>query len=183
MPLPDSVTVVGLLLALLVIVSVPGLAPLAVGVNPTVTVQEPLTATVEQLLVSVYGPVTATDDTVAELVPELLTVTVCEGAAVPTTSFGKLNAPGEAPSTGPGAVPVPERVVVLVTPPAVTVRVPLCAPAAVGVKVTLAVHEPPAAIEEPQLFVSAKGPVTAMDETAAAELVGLSTDTLCAELV
>ena len=56
MPLPDSDAVVGLLLALLVIVNVPGFAPLAVGLNPTVTVQEPPTATVVQLLVSVYGP-------------------------------------------------------------------------------------------------------------------------------
>jgi hypothetical protein len=52
MPLPDSAAVVGVSVALLVIVSVPGLAPAVLGVNPTVTVQDPSTARVEQLLVS-----------------------------------------------------------------------------------------------------------------------------------
>ena len=50
-------------------------------------------------------------------------------------------------------------------------------------KVTLTVHEPPAGIDEPQSLVWPKGPETAIDETAAAEPVGLSTDTLCAALV
>ena len=50
MPLPLSPTVSGLLLALLFTVRVPVLVA-AVGVNVTVTVQEPLTAMVVQLLV------------------------------------------------------------------------------------------------------------------------------------
>ena len=44
MPVPLSATVVGLLLALLVTVSVPVRVPPAVGVKFTVTVQEPPTA-------------------------------------------------------------------------------------------------------------------------------------------
>ena len=44
MPLPDSATVVGLLLALLVTVRVPVRVPDAVGVNATVTVHDAPTA-------------------------------------------------------------------------------------------------------------------------------------------
>ena len=72
---------------------------------------------------------------------------------------------------------------VLVTPPALTVRLPVRAPAAVGLKVTLTVHEPLAAIDEPQLLVCAKSPLAAIEDTAAAEPVGLDTVTVCAALV
>ena len=50
---PDSATVVGLLLALLVTVRVPERAPAAVGLNATVTVHEAPTATEEQVFVCV----------------------------------------------------------------------------------------------------------------------------------
>ena len=50
-PVPLSATVVGLLLALLVTVSVPVRAPAAMGLNDTVTAQEPPTAMAPQLLV------------------------------------------------------------------------------------------------------------------------------------
>ena len=56
-------------------------------------------------------------------------------------------------------------------------------PVAVGLNVTLTVHEPFAAIDEPQVLVCAKSPVAAIDETDAAEPVGLATVTVCAALV
>ena len=75
MPVPLSAAVVGLLLALLVTVSVPVRAPPAVGLNVTFTVQEALTAMLVQLLVWLKSPVAETPETVAVLVPELVTVT------------------------------------------------------------------------------------------------------------
>ncbi len=47
----------------------------------------------------------------------------------------------------------------------------------------MTVQELLAAIDDPQLLVSAKGPLAVMDETEAAALVGLETVTLCAALV
>src|SRR5216683_306255 len=128
MPFPLRVAVVGLLLALLVTVRVPVRDPAAVGWNLTVTVQEPPTATAVQLLVWLKSPVTATFETVAEVVPELVTVTVCAAAVEPTTVRAKDRLAGAAFSTGPGAVPVPVRLTVLVTPPALTVRLPVRVP-------------------------------------------------------
>lgn len=147
------------------------------------TVQDALTAMVEQLLVSLNGPLAETLDTVAEVVPVLVTVTVCAEVVEPSRVLGKESPPGFTLSTGPGAVPVPERATVSVTPPALTVRAPDSAPTVVGENVTLTVHDPPAAIDEPQLLVSAKLPVVEIDETLTAELVGLETVTLCAALV
>ena len=101
----------------------------------------------------------------------------------PTTVDAKDRLAGLAFSTGPGAVPVPDRLTVLVTPPALTVSVPERLPVAVGGNVTLTVHEPFAAIDEPQVLVCEKSPVVAIDETDAAEPVGLDTVTVCAALV
>jgi threonine dehydrogenase-like Zn-dependent dehydrogenase len=71
--------VTGLLLALLATVRVPARVPDAVGVNATLTVHELPTATVEQVLVWLKSPVTATFETAAAVVPELVTVTVWAG--------------------------------------------------------------------------------------------------------
>src|ERR1039458_4710787 len=109
MPLPLRETVVGLLLALLVTVRVPVRLPDAVGLNVTVTVQEPPTAMLVQLLVWLKSPVTATLETVAAVVPGLVTVTVCAAAVEPTSVRAKDRLAGLALSTGPGAVPVPAR--------------------------------------------------------------------------
>ena len=115
--------------------------------------------------------------------PELVTVTAWAAELEPTSVPAKDRLAGAAFSTGPGAVPVPVRLTVLVTPPALTVRVPVRAPVAVGANFTLTVHEPFAAIDEPQVLVWLKSPVAAMDETAAAEPVGLETVTVWAALV
>src|SRR3954454_11931441 len=182
-PLPASPTVSGLLLALLVTVRVPARAPPAVGVNLTVTVQEAPTAMEAQLLVWLKSPLAATEEAVAAVVPELVTVTVWAGALEPTTVPAKDRLAGAAFSTGPGAVPVPDRLTVLVTPPALMVRVPLRAPGAVGANFTLTVQPPPAAMDDPQVLAWEKSPLVAMDETVAAELVGLATVTAWAALV
>ena len=183
MPEPDRPTVVGLLLALLVTVSVPVRAPPTVGVKVTVTAQDAPTATVAQLLVWLKSPVTDTPETVAEVVPVLEMVTVCAVACEPTTVAAKARLPGLGLSTGPGAVPVPERLTVLVTPPAFTVSEPDLLPVAVGLNVTVTAQEPLAAMDDPQLLVSAKSPVIEMPETLAAALVGLATVTVWAVLV
>src|SRR5579859_1455715 len=180
---PDSETVVGVLLALLFTVRVPLRVPPTVGVKVTVTVQDPLTAMLEQLFVWLKSPVVETPETVAVLVPELVMVTDCAGAEEPTTVLPNVRLAGLAFSTGPGAVPVPDRLTVLVTPPALTVNVPVRDPAAVGLNVTLTVQEPFAAIDEPQLFVWAKSPVTEIPDTDAADPVGFDTVTVCAGLV
>src|SRR6202000_358697 len=75
------------------------------------------------------------------------------------------------------------RLTVLLTPPALRLRLPVALPAAVGENVTLTVHVPFAAIDDPQVLVSANGPLAVMDETGAAGLVGLATVTVCAALV
>jgi hypothetical protein len=134
-------------------------------------------------LVWLKAPVTATLETVAEVVPVLVTVTVLVAGEEPTRVLGKDRLAGLALSTGPGAVPVPDRLTVLVTPPALMVTLPVLAPVAVGENVTLTVQELFAAIDEPQVLVWAKGPLAVMDETAAAALVELATVTLCAALV
>src|ERR1022692_4070845 len=181
MPLPLRVTAVGLLLALLVTIRVPVRVPDAVGLNVTVTAQEPPTAMLVQLLVWLKSPVTATLETVAEGVPGLVTVTVSAAAGEPTSVRAKARLAGAALSTGPGAVPVPARLTVLVTPPALTVRLPVRVPVAVGANFTLTVHEPFAAIDDPQVLVWGKSPLTEIDETDAAELVGLETVTVWAD--
>jgi hypothetical protein len=171
-------------LALLVTVRVPVRFPAAVGLKVTATAQEPPTAIDEpQLLVWLKSPVTATLETVAGAVPELVMVTVCAAAAEPTTVRAKDRLAGLAVSTGPGAVPVPVRLTVLVTPPALTVRLPVRVPVAAGANVTLTVHEPLAAIDEPQVFDWVKSPLTEIDDTVAAEFVGLETVTVCGSLV
>ncbi len=147
--------------------------------------QDALTATVEQLLVSLNGPLAETPDTVAAVVPVLVTVTDSAEVVEPTRVLGKDSPPGATVSIGPGNVPVPDRatVVGLFAALSVTVRLPVSAPATVGEYVTLAVHEPFAAIDDPQVLVSAKSPVAAIDETVTAALVGLETVTVCAEVV
>src|SRR5258705_3518628 len=84
MPLPDKAIDVGLLLALLVILTAPVRAPEVVGVNLTVTVQEAPTVRLEQLLVWLKSPVVETAEMVAVVVPELDTDTAWVADEVPT---------------------------------------------------------------------------------------------------
>src|SRR5437762_381592 len=103
-PLPASPTVSGLLLALLVTVKVPVRAPPAVGVNVTVTVQEPPAAAMaeQQMLVWEKAPRVARDATVAAELVGLATGTVWAALVEPVATEPKLSAVGVAftPVTG-----------------------------------------------------------------------------------
>ena len=75
-PVPDSATVVGLFVALLVTVREPVRVPEAVGLKLTVTEHEPPAAIdVPQVLVWAKSPETETPETVAAAVPVFVTVT------------------------------------------------------------------------------------------------------------
>src|SRR5258705_7685938 len=89
MPVPDRAIDVGLLLALLVMLTAPVRAPEVVGVNRTVTVQDAPTARVEQVFVWLKSPDAETAETLAEVVPELDTVTVWVADGLPTMVPGK----------------------------------------------------------------------------------------------
>ncbi len=182
-PVPDSATVAGLLFALLVTVSVPVRAPDAVGVNFTVTVHDAPTAIDEQVLVWLKSPLALTPETVAVEVPELVRVTFWVAEEAPTTVPANDSEPGLALRTGPGATPVPDSGTVLVTPAAVTDRLPVRVPAAVGWNVTLTVQDAPAAMLLPQVLLCVKSPDTAMVPTAADAEPPLVTVTVCAALV
>ena len=82
-------------------------------------------------------------------------------------------------------VPVPDSATVSGLPGALdaTDRVPLAEPLAVGANFTLTVHDPPAAMEVPQVLVWLNGPLTLTDETDAAVVPGFDTVTVCAALV
>ena len=82
-------------------------------------------------------------------------------------------------------VPVPDSATVSGLPGALdaTDRVPLAGPLAVGANFTLTVHDPPAAMEAPQVLVWLNGPLALTDETEAAVLPGFDTVTFCAALV
>lgn len=182
MPLPAREIDVGLLLALLVSVTAPVRVPDAVGVNVTVTVQDAPTARVAQLLVWRKSPVAETPETVAEVVPELVTVTVCAAAGLPTIVAGKDKLLGFGFRIGPGATPVPDSGTVFVIPDAVMVRLPEREPAVVGANVTLTVHDAPAAMLLPQLLVWLKSPVVATEVTGEAAVPLLVTVTGCGAL-
>ena len=95
------------------------------------------------------------------------TVTDWLGLVWPTTVPPNARLDGLAESAGPGAVPLPERPM-LVGPfgsLVETVSVPLRDPVTVGEKVTFTAQVVPAARLVPQLFVCAKSPVVETDET------------------
>src|SRR2546421_3681231 len=182
MPLPDRGIASGLLLALPVRVTAPVRVPDAAGVNFTVTVQEAPTARVEQVFVWLKSPLAETAEAVADVVPVLVTVTVCAAEGVPTIVPGKDRLVGFGLRIGPGATPVPESGTVLVMRDAVTVRLPVREPVAVGVNVTLTVQEEPAAMLLPQLFVWLKSPEVPTEPTGAAAVPLLVTVTACGAL-
>jgi hypothetical protein len=156
MPLPDKEMVVGLFTALLVTVTDPVRAPAAVGVNVTLMVQlAPTARLVPQLFVCAKSPVAAIELIVAAAVPPFVSVVDCAAVVEPTTVDGNARLPGEAESAGPGDVPVPVRLTVVgpLASLVETVSVPVRVPAAAGWNVTLTVHEAPAPMLVPQVFV------------------------------
>ena len=105
---------------------------------------------------------------------------------LPTSWFPKLRVDGARLAIGAMPVPLSEAVcVVPLTPPllSVTVSVPLRVPDAAGVKVRLITQLPLAGTELPQLFVSAKSPITAMLVMVSATAPVLLSVTLWAALV
>lgn len=95
-------------------------------------------------------------------VPVLVMVTVCGELTVPTVWFPKERLPGVTVTAVAAALPVPDRAMVwgLFAALSVMLIVPVAAPTAVGVKVTLIMHvPPPAAMVPTQSSDSAKLPV------------------------
>ena len=166
--MPVNATARGLSLALSVKVNVPLRAPTPPGVKVTETEHEPDGATSAPVQVSallakseLWVPPSATLLTVSVAVPLFITVTVCAALIMFTGSFPKLTL--EPDSVTAGAVPVPVRATVCVlldAPLSLSVMVSMAVrvPVAVGVKITSMRHEPPAATDVPQVFVSAKFP-------------------------
>ena len=183
MPLPVRAIVVGLLLALLVIVTLPVRVPDVVGVNLTVTVQEAPTARVEQLLVWLKSPLAVTPETVAEVVPELVTVTVCAEDVLPTIVPAKVRLHGLGFRIGPGATPVPDSGTVLVMPDAVIDEVARTrAGRGRGELDADRAGRSRRRCELPQVLVWLKSPVVVIEPTGAAAVPLLVTVTACAAL-
>jgi hypothetical protein len=185
-PVPDSATVSGLPGALLFTDSVPVAAPAAVGANDTLTAQDaPAASDVPQLLDSLNGPVTPIDDIDAAVLPGLDTVTDCAELVEPTAVLPNETLDGDADSALAPLLPVPDSATVSGLPGALeaTDSVPLAAPLAVGANLTLTEHDPPAAMEVPQVLVWLNGPLTLTDDTDAAAVPEFDTVTVCAELV
>src|SRR5689334_8705759 len=153
-PTPVSATFCGLLVALSVKLRVPVRVPIAVGVNVTLTVHEPFTATVAPQVVALLAksPVTPMLLIFSVAVPVLVSVTVFAAVVVFSNFVPKLREVADSLTTGlPALAPVPDNAAVCVPPGAssFTTRVPFWAPVAVGANVTLMVHVPPGATTAP----------------------------------
>ena len=127
----------------------------AVGAKVTLTVHELSAATEVHPVGSNSGLLLETVIDIAAVVL-FFTVKVLAALVVPWATEPKAR---EAGVSVIGATPVPVRVAVcgLPRPVYATVMLPVCALAAVGVKVALTVHVDFAAKEAPQVFVSANG--------------------------
>src|SRR5690348_2228845 len=154
-------------LALVEMVSVPVRGPAMVGLNVTVTVQLPPTATdPPQVLPAVKSLESGTFIAATEKgwVPVFVSVSDCGADAIPRTWFPNESDCGDGVTGGPGAaVPVPDSATVCGVPDASSVIVSDAAraPVAVGLKVTVAVQLAPAARLPGQVFVCAKSPAFA----------------------
>lgn len=138
-------------------VRTPARVPLVVGVKVTLIVQlTPGLTEAPQALVTAKSPLAVTLVILSAAAPVLLSVTAWAGLVDPTAWLAKDRLAGASPATA--TMPVPVKLAVWVLPAlplesSVTVRIPLRAPAAVGLKVTLIVQLMPAATEVPQLLV------------------------------
>jgi hypothetical protein len=133
--------------------------------------EPPAAMLLPQVFVSENGPDTVIEETAAAAVPVFEIVTDCAALVEPTVSLPKDSEVGEAVSVAlPALVPVPDRptVRVLLVALLATLSDPEAAPVAVGVKVTDAVHEAPAASELPQVLLSPNGDADEIEEIAAA---------------
>ena len=187
-PVPVSATVRLGLEALLVTVRLPLFAPVDVGENVTFTVHDAPAASDEpQVLVwANCGRRAHPRDgrrhraAVGDASPPRAVL------VVPTVWFPKATDVGFAASVAvPADVPVPESATVSVGLVAFddTVRLPLTVPTAVGAKVTLTVHDAPAASDEPQVLVCPYWAEAVMPDSVAAAAPLLVIVTVRAALV
>src|SRR5213082_2545082 len=147
-PVPVRVTSWGLPLALSVILSVPVLAPTAVGVNVTLIVQlAPAASALPQLLVWSKSPLIAIAAIFSVALPALLSVTVSGALVLPTSCLAKLRLASDRVASGPLKNAVPVRLTFCGLPGELSVRViaPILVPAALGANLTLIVQSPPTA--------------------------------------
>jgi hypothetical protein len=167
-------------------VSVPVRVPEAVGRKVTDTEHVPPAAIVPQVFVCVKSPLVVTPDTVADAEPVLVIVTFCAELLALTAVLANVSDVGLAARVAvPAVAPVPDSDTVSAGLVALllTVSVPVRAPEAVGVKVTLTVQLAPAAIDVPQVLVCAKSPLVVTEDTDAAAFPEFDKVTDCAPLV
>lgn len=167
-------------------VRVPVFAPVDVGLKKMLIVQLAPAARVDPQLV--FPPkfvvtVILLMDKVLEV--PFFSVRACVAVSLLTLSLPKDKLAGVSVTVPPAATPVPERLAVcgLLLALSVTVKVPLAAPVAVGLKVTLMLQELLAAREVPQVLVSLKLPLAAMLLMVMELDVPLFNVTVCAALV
>jgi hypothetical protein len=159
-PVPVKATVCGLPLALSFTVSVPVLAPVAVGVKVTSIVQlAPAATLAPHVLVCAKSPLIPMLPIVSAVLAVLLRLIACAPLLVPTNWFPNDRGLGDRVTVD--ATPVPVKATVCGLPLALSfmVSVPLLVPVAVGVKVTLIVQFVSPAKVVPQVFVSEKSPL------------------------
>lgn len=160
-PVPLSATFSVPFAALLLTVRFAKTAPFAVGAKVTLAVHEaPAARELPQVVVSWNGAAVETELIDAAAVPVFLIVTVCAAVVEPTASLPNATEVGVAVNVSVAAlVPVPDRATVSVPSVALllTVSEPEAAPAAVGLKDTVAVHDAPEARVLPQVLDSPNG--------------------------
>ncbi len=170
-PLPVRVMVCVPPLASSLMVTTPVRVPLAVGVNVTAMVHVLATATGDEIEQVVLGskaksPLASSAVMVRGLLPELVNVTDCVAAVVPTTVLPKVRLDGL--SEIPGAIPVPLSATFCVPPLTLSlmVTIPARGPSALGVNVAAMMQLAPAAtgveVEHVELASSAKSPLALM---------------------
>ncbi len=164
-PVPDSAIACGLPEALLATETAPVRTPAAVGLNVTVTVQDPPAATdAPQELVCAKSPDAEMPLMARGPLPVLVSATVFAVEELPTSTESNARLNGESETPDVTVAPVPDSATPCGLPDALleTEIAPARAPAALGVKVTVIVHDPPAAREDPQPFDCAKSPEAEM---------------------
>ena len=155
-PVPDRLTVCGLLLPLSVTVSVPVRAPTTVGVKVALIVHlVPAATELPQVLVWAKSPTVETLVIASAVVRLLESVTESGLLVVPTVLLANVSLVTDK-VTALTPVPLVAIACGLSLALSVMVTVPLYAPVTVGLKVIEIVHFAPAATELPQVLVCAK---------------------------
>lgn len=155
-PVPDKLTICGLLLPLSVTVRIPVREPTTAGVNVTLIVHLfPAPAELPQVLVWAKSPTTAMLVMESAVVRLLVSVTDTGGLVVPTVRLENVIVAGVRP-TAARPVPVVGTACGLLLALSVIVTVPLASPVTEGLKVTEMMHFFPLETEPPQVLVTEK---------------------------